>query len=143
MRSISPEGNVYQAGTLSGNPVAMAAGIAQLSQCLRGGFYAELEGKTGRLAEGIRSHAGNSGLQVITLGSIFWLAFSGDQKITASADIDPHSMQQFKKLYHFLLEEGIYLGPSGYEVGFISAAHTNEHVDRTIDAFARCIKKLN
>lgn len=143
MRHVSPEGDVYQAGTLSGNPVAMSAGLAQLSRCLGQGFYTALEEKTNHLKKGILSAAGNTGLTVFSLGSIFWLAFTKQERISAASQIDPDSMTRFRKLYHNLLEEGIYLGPSGYEVGFVSAAHTTEQLDRTIASFDRALKKLD
>lgn len=143
MKHVSPEGEVYQAGTLSGNPVAMSAGIAQLRRCLEKNFYADLEEKTGYLKNGILKGAGDSGLTVFSLGSIFWLAFTKRDRISAASEIDPDSMARFRKLYHHLLNEGVYLGPSGYEVGFVSAAHTREMLDRTIAAFERALKKLD
>ena len=137
MSKISPEGDVYQAGTLSGNPVAMAAGMAQLNACLAKGFYESLEKQCNRLVEGIRSHVAKKGYEVklFSVGSIYWIAFTTKEKIQSAEDIDPQSMQQFRKLYHFLLEKGIYLGPSGYEVGFVSAAHSDEEIEQTIAAF--------
>lgn len=137
MSNISPEGGVYQAGTLSGNPVAMSAGIAQLSECLADGFYEELERKNNKLAEGISKHAAskNYTLKVHTIGSIFWIAFSGKDHIRSSEEIDGNSMKIFNKMHAALLERGIYLGPSGYEVGFVSSAHSDADIDRTIKAF--------
>lgn len=120
MSHIAPEGNVYQAGTLSGNPVAMAAGIAQLSECLKPGFYESLEKRTRDFISGISK----PGIRIFSLGSIFWIAFSDKENIRKAEDIDPKSMEKFKDMFHKLLESGIYLGPSGYEVGFVSAAHT-------------------
>lgn len=137
MGHISPEGNVYQAGTLSGNPVAMSAGIAQLSECLKPGFYEALEKRTNRLADGIRQHAAknNYTLKLFTIGSIFWIAFTDSEHIRSAEDIDPVSMKKFNLLHAALLERGIYLGPSGYEVGFVSEAHSDGDIDRTIKAF--------
>lgn len=134
MSKISPEGGVYQAGTLSGNPVAMSAGIAQLSECLKPNFYKALENKTKKLLSGL-SQFKNNGFKVFTVGSIFWIAFTEKEKIQAAEEIDPKSMQHFRNLYHELLEKGIYLGPSGYEVGFMSEAHTDEDITKTISAF--------
>lgn len=132
MSSISPDGDVYQAGTLSGNPVAMAAGIAQLTECLKPGFYENLEQKTNNFTKGIASRlkTRDSGLKTFAIGSIFWLAFTDKQKIQSAEDIEPASMEHFKVLYNKLLESGIYLGPSGYEVGFISEAHTDEDLKK-------------
>ncbi|MBC7863169.1 MAG: glutamate-1-semialdehyde 2,1-aminomutase, partial [Bacteroidia bacterium] len=138
MSSISPEGNVYQAGTLSGNPVAMSAGIAQLTQCLQKGFYEELERKTKKLVSGLNELSSvNKLIKVFSIGSIFWIAFTEKENIRSAEEIEGESMQHFRKLYHHLLEEGIYLGPSGYEVGFVSAAHTDEDIEKTIEVFRK------
>lgn len=141
MSSISPEGNVYQAGTLSGNPVAMAAGIAQLTECLKPGFYQDLEDKTKRLIQGLSKNKKHD-FKLFSIGSIFWLAFTDKATISCAEDIDPDSMKHFKTLYHSLLENGIYSGPSGYEVGFMSEAHTQEDIDRTISAFEKAFEAL-
>lgn len=143
MACISPEGNVYQAGTLSGNPVAMSAGIAQLSQCLEKDFYTELEKKTRYLIDGIMKVNSFGLFKLFNIGSIFWIAFTNKDKISSAEDIDPNSMSYFKTLYHSLLENGVYLGPSGYEVGFMSAAHGYEDLDKTVKAFEIALKKLN
>lgn len=126
MSHISPEGNVYQAGTLSGNPVAMSAGIAQLKECLKENFYSELKEKTDYFIAEIEKGISNieSRVKIFSIGSIFWFAFTDKEKIQASSDIDPESMHYFRVLHHELLERGIYFGPSGYEVGFVSSAHT-------------------
>lgn len=137
MSKISPEGDVYQAGTLSGNPVAMASGIAQLSACLEKGFYQSLEKNCAMLVDGIRAHVAkkNYPVKLFSIGSIFWIAFTTQEKISSAEEIDANSMVQFRKLFHALLEKGIYIGPSGYEVGFVSAAHSEEDIQQTISAF--------
>jgi glutamate-1-semialdehyde 2,1-aminomutase len=131
MDHISPVGSVYQAGTLSGNPVAMAAGIAQLSELLTKGFYDELHSKTEEFVATIQNYATkrNYKLKVFTIGSIFWFAFTDKEAITNADDIDPASMEKFKKMHRELINRGIYLGPSGYEVGFISSAHTKTDLE--------------
>jgi glutamate-1-semialdehyde 2,1-aminomutase len=141
MSSISPEGNVYQAGTLSGNPVAMAAGIAQLTECLKPNFYSDLEHKTQALIKGLTKNTKHN-FKIFTVGSIFWLAFTEKEHITCAEDIDADSMKHFKILYHALLENGVYSGPSGYEVGFMSEAHTMEDIEKTIVAFEKAFAKL-
>ena len=141
MSSISPEGNVYQAGTLSGNPVAMAAGIAQLTECLKPNFYSELERKTQILIKGLTQNTKHN-FKIFTVGSIFWLAFTDKEHIKCAEDIDAESMKHFKVLYHALLENGVYSGPSGYEVGFMSEAHTTEDIEKTIVAFEKAFAKL-
>jgi glutamate-1-semialdehyde 2,1-aminomutase len=132
MSNISPEGGVYQAGTLSGNPVAMAAGIAQLSELLRMGFYRDLNNKTEEFTTSIQrfATARNYKFKVFTIGSIFWFAFTDKENITRADEIDAASMDKFKKLHRELLNRGIYLGPSGYEVGFISSAHTKIDLEK-------------
>ena len=136
MSFISPEGNVYQAGTLSGNPVAMAAGIAQLSQCLRPNFYHELESKTYTFVNRLNSISNKNRLfRVFSFGSIFWIAFTDREIIRTAEEINPASMSFFRDMYHKLLEQGIYFGPSGYEVGFVSAAHSLSDFDCTLSAF--------
>ncbi|WP_276088883.1 glutamate-1-semialdehyde 2,1-aminomutase [Pedobacter sp. JY14-1] len=133
MGHISPDGGVYQAGTLSGNPVAMAAGIAQLTELLRPGFYKELNAKAAEFAESIQrfATARNYKLKVFYVGSIFWMAFTDKEKIQTAADIDHASMEKFKMMHRELLNRGIYFGPSGYEVGFVSAAHTKIELEKT------------
>jgi glutamate-1-semialdehyde 2,1-aminomutase len=132
MGNISPEGSVYQAGTLSGNPVAMAAGIAQLSELLRMGFYRDLNNKTEEFTESIQrfATARNYKFKVFCIGSIFWFAFTDKAKISRADEIDAASMEKFKKMHRELLNRGIYLGPSGYEVGFISSAHTKIELEK-------------
>lgn len=134
MKSISPDGNVYQAGTLSGNPVAMSAGIAQLTECLKPNFYKNLEAKTQALVKGL-SEIKKDNFKVFTIGSIFWLAFTEQKTIKTAEEIDADSMNYFKTAFHKLLEKGIYLGPSGYEVGFVNEAHSLEDIQKTITLF--------
>jgi glutamate-1-semialdehyde 2,1-aminomutase len=141
MNFIAPEGPVYQAGTLSGNPVAMAAGIAQLTECLKPGFYESLQEKTNYFVTEILNYSAskNYKFNIHAKGSIFWLAFSDKIQIRKSSEIDPESMTYFKKLHAALLDRGVYLGPSGYEVGFISAAHTYDDLNSAIQAFKEAL----
>jgi glutamate-1-semialdehyde 2,1-aminomutase len=132
MGNISPDGAVYQAGTLSGNPVAMAAGIAQLTELLRMGFYRDLNNKTEEFAAAIQrfATARNYKFKAFTIGSIFWFAFTDKETISRADEIDPASMEKFKVMHRELINRGVYLGPSGYEVGFISSAHTKIDLER-------------
>jgi glutamate-1-semialdehyde 2,1-aminomutase len=141
MSCISPEGNVYQAGTLSGNPVAMSAGIAQLTACLRSNFYQELEQKCSTLCNAVNEHARKKGyaFRMHQIGSIYWIAFSNAEHIRTAEAIDPNSMSFFRTMYHALLERGIYMGPSGYEVGFVSEAHTAGDLQTTIVAMCEAL----
>jgi glutamate-1-semialdehyde 2,1-aminomutase len=145
MACISPEGNVYQAGTLSGNPVAMAAGIAQLSECLKENFYHDLEIKTNEFVTALNSIAGNLKIpfHVHSIGSVFWLAFSKDEFIRSAESINADSMKYFKTLYHALLARGVYFGPSGYEVGFVSAAHSKEDLMSAAGIISEELMRLN
>jgi glutamate-1-semialdehyde 2,1-aminomutase len=132
MGNISPDGGVYQAGTLSGNPVAMAAGIAQLTELLRMGFYKDLHKKTEEFTEAIQrfATARSYKFKVFSIGSIFWFAFTSAESISKADEIDPASMEKFKIMHRELINRGIYLGPSGYEVGFISSAHTKIDLEK-------------
>lgn len=131
MAHISPDGGVYQAGTLSGNPVAMAAGIAALSILSQPSFYEELNAKAQAFVNDLKAYIADKGyeLKIFTVGSIFWFAFT-DKDIKTAEDIDPTSMEKFKIMHRELLNRGIYFGPSGYEVGFVSASHTEVELEK-------------
>jgi len=137
MSQISPDGPVYQAGTLSGNPVAMMAGYAALKETLKEGFFESQKERTEYFVNAVVDYAKSKGynFSIYTVGSIFWLAFSENIHIRKASEIDADSMQYFKKLHKALLERGVYVGPSGFEVGFISEAHTKEYLDIAIQAF--------
>lgn len=141
MSNISPDGAVYQAGTLSGNPVAMAAGIAALQVLAQPGFYEKLEKTTQQFVEEIRSFVTekNYEVKIFTVGSIFWFAFTAQEKIQSAEQIDPASMEKYKVMHRELLNRGIYFGPSGYEVGFISAAHTEEDLNKAVTAIKEAL----
>lgn len=140
MSMISPDGPVYQAGTLSGNPVAMSAGIAQLTECAKPGFYESLEKKTRSFVKTINSFASekNYPFELVTVGSIFWLSFNGKKRILKADEIDP-DMTYFKVMHRELLNRSVYIGPSGYEVGFISSAHTSEDLEIAAAAFREAL----
>lgn len=131
MSRISPDGNVYQAGTLSGNPIAMAAGIAQLS-VLKSGVYKSLNSKALAFVEALQRYvsAKNYKVKIFSAGSIFWIAFTDKEHIRAASEIDPQSMEKYKVMHRELLNRGIYFGPSGYEVGFVSNAHTKTDLEK-------------
>ena len=141
MQHISPAGAVYQAGTLSGNPVAMAAGIAQLTACLEDSFYNALDDKADRFYEQLRQHIASKGhqVQLNSMGSIFWFAFGASKDYRKASDIKPETMDIFNVFYRHLLENGVYFGPSGYEVGFISIAHENEDLRQAADAISNAL----
>lgn len=137
MNEVSPMGPVYQAGTLSGNPVAMMAGYAALSELIKPGFYEDQEERTKYFVNALNDYSKSKGwsFSIYSVGSIFWLAFSDNVHIRKSSEIDPDSMKYFNKLHAALLDRGIYIGPSGFEVGFVSQAHTKAHLDIAIQAF--------
>lgn len=136
MGHISPDGGVYQAGTLSGNPVAMAAGIAQLTELKRPGFYEALNKKTAAFVGAVTRHITLRGypLRLFSVGSLFWFSFSEKEEVRAAAEIDHDSMELYKTFHRELLNRGVYLGPSGYEVGFVSAAHDAEALGQAQEA---------
>lgn len=131
MSKVAPDGPVYQAGTLSANPVAMSAGIATLEQLLESDFYTKMEEKTKAFCNHIQGHIDNNNypMHMVQIGSIFWFAFS-DERVFSADQIESEGMERFKVMHHELLERGIYLGPSGYEVGFVSAAHTSDDLQK-------------
>ncbi len=143
MNCVAPDGPVYQAGTLSGNPVAMAAGIAQLTECAKDGFYEDQQRRTELFVGAINSHSREKGynFELVTIGSIFWLSFDGKKRIQRADQIDS-DMSAFSALFSALLSRGIYLGPSGYEVGFISNAHTEEVLSHAIQAFCESLDEI-
>jgi glutamate-1-semialdehyde 2,1-aminomutase len=141
MRHLAPLGPVYQAGTLSGNPVAMAAGAASLREVLRDGFFEELEAKGAAFESAVGSAI--TALEVpvtfVRMGSIFWLAFQAPPAPRAFHEIRPEGIARYATFHRALLERGIYFAPSGYEVGFISAAHETEHLERTAVAVGEAL----
>lgn len=130
MANVSPEGPVYQAGTLSGNPVAMAAGLAQLELCAEEGFYARQAQRTQQFVDEINSFAFGHEypMELVCVGSIFWFSFNGKKRIKSAGQIDG-DMSAFNFMHQYLLDVGVYFGPSGYEVGFVSSAHTDAQLD--------------
>jgi glutamate-1-semialdehyde 2,1-aminomutase len=130
MENIAPMGPVYQAGTLSANPVAMAAGFATLTELLKPGFYESLDEKTAYFTAQIQEYCDQKGYDVTfpRVGSIFWPTFTR-KHIHRSDEIDSTGMDFFKKMHLECLKRGVYFGPSGYEVGFISSAHTRSDLD--------------
>ena len=142
MNQVAPLGDVYQAGTLSGNPIAMTAGYAQLTECAQFGFYEDQAERTEAFVNTINNFAKDAGIEfrLTHIASIFWCVFS-HKEITQASQIDDSRMPTFAKLFHTLLKKGIYMGPSGYEVGFISKAHTKEVLDIAASRFIDALKE--
>ncbi len=144
MECIAPLGPVYQAGTLSGNPLAMAAGLTMLEQVSREGFHEQLSALAQRLMTGFEVEAKKAGIALTTnqVGGMFGFFFSEEKKISRFAQVSECNIERFQRLYHLMLEENIYLAPSAYEAGFISIQHTEALVDKTIAAAGRAFSKL-
>jgi glutamate-1-semialdehyde 2,1-aminomutase len=143
MAKIAPLGPVYQAGTLSGNPLAVAAGLATLKLIQAPGFYEQLGAHTRKLADGLSAaaKAANVPMCADAVGGMFGVYFS--QQVPASyADVTASDRERFNRFFHALLDEGVYLAPSAYEAGFVSAAHTDADIDATLAAAARALARV-
>ncbi len=136
MQCVAPLGPVYQAGTLSGNPLAMAAGLTTLRLISRPGFHAELSDYTSRLLQGLQERADAAGIPFVTTqaGGMFGLYFSGADDIVTFDDVMAGDVQRFKRFFHLMLDAGVYLAPSAFEAGFTSIAHGNAELALTLDA---------
>ena len=143
MACISPDGPVYQAGTLSGNPLAMSSGLAAVKLCAVAGFYENQTKRTEKFVNRILSHTRSKGYKfnIQMIGSIFWLAFSDKEVIRKAEEIDS-DMTPFKLLHRALIERGVYLGPSGYEVGFVSSVHSEEILESAAEAFLDALDEI-
>lgn len=144
MHHLAPLGPVYQAGTLSGNPVAMAAGLATMNIISEEGFYDTLAKKAQKLVTGISSAAEKNGIGFSTnlVGGMFGLFFTDKKSVTCFEDVMACDTERFKKFFHHMLDRGIYLAPSAFEAGFISTAHSDADIDKTIDAANESFKQL-
>jgi len=138
MEQISPLGSVYQAGTLSGNPVAMAAGLETLELVSEPGFYQDLEAKTGKLVTGLEEKAAAAGVPLTTnrVGAMFGIFFTDAERVTDFAGATACNQEQFRAFFHAMLKRGVYLAPSAFEAGFLSAAHSEEDIAATLRAAA-------
>ena len=145
MDYIAPVGPVYQAGTLAGNPVAMAAGLKNLEIISRPDFYETLIAKTTRLVDGVLAAAKSHGIPMVAnqVGAMFGLFFTDQQQVTSFAEVSCCNTERFKQFYHLMLEQGVYLAPSAFEVGFVSAAHSDEDIDHTIAAVDQSLSQIS
>ena len=143
MSNIAPEGPVYQAGTLSGNPVAMAAGIATLTCLKQPGFYETLEATSAMLAAGLEEAASKAGIAVVTnrVGSMLGLFFT-DQPVSNFSKAQTSDVALFARYYNGMLDHGIYLAPSQYEAAFVSAAHSEADIELTIQGARKVFEAL-
>lgn len=144
MRHLSPLGPVYQAGTLSGNPLAMAAGIALLTKLAQPGFHQQLSQFTQSLCEGLASLAQAAGVPLVTqqAGGMFGLFFTEQNAVTTFDEATQCNLEDFKTFFHAMLEQGIYLAPSAYEASFVSAAHGSEELELTLKAAEKAFAQI-
>ncbi|MCW1831336.1 glutamate-1-semialdehyde 2,1-aminomutase [Pantoea ananatis] len=144
MEALAPTGPVYQAGTLSGNPVAMAAGYACLTQIAQPGMHDKLNRLTSQLAQGLLDAAKQENIPVVVnqVGGMFGLFFTDADSVTCYKDVTQCDVERFKRFFHLMLEEGVYFAPSAFEAGFMSLAHSAEDIQHTVDAARRCFAKL-
>lgn len=145
MEQIAPSGPVYQAGTLSGNPVAMAAGLATLDLIVADGFYEQLEKTTAALLLGLQREAGYFGIPFRTtqVGAMFGLYFTAAEKVVNFEQSGACDTAAFKRFFHLMLDGGVYLAPSAYEAGFVSSAHSEEHIEATIGAAREAFRQMS
>ena len=145
MAHLAPEGPVYQAGTLSGNPVSLAAGLATLKEISKPGFFDALTAQTARLAQGFCERARRAGVALTaqSVGGMFGIFFSRETAITSFAQVIACDVDRFRKFFHGILGEGVYLAPSAFEAGFVSAAHTDSDIDETLDRAEKVFKTLS
>jgi len=139
MERLAPLGPVYQAGTLSGNPVSMAAGIATLQLLSAPGFHDRLLASTTRLVEGLRGAAAAAGVGLATnhVCGMFGLFFTDEPRVDSYARVMACDVARFNKFFHAMLDSGVYFAPSAFEAGFISAAHSSADIDATVEAAER------
>ena len=145
MEYLAPLGPVYQAGTLSGCPVAMAAGLKTLELIATPDFYTDLTAKTTRLTDGLKAVAAQAGVPLTTnqVGGMFGLFFTEDKNITTFAQVMACDQVYFKRFFHAMLEQGVYLAPSAFEAGFVSAAHNDEALNKTLTAAEIVFRRLS
>jgi len=143
MSQIAPQGTVYQAGTLSGNPIAMTAGIATLKQLKKDGVYESLEERSSRLVAGLASAAQKAGVQakVEHVGSMLGMFFT-DRDVACFDDAKTCDLELFSSFYQGMREQGVYIAPSQFEALFLSSAHTDEHIDATANAAEKVLMNL-
>jgi len=144
MEQVAPSGPVYQAGTLSGNPVAMAAGLANLALISRDGFFEGLTARTTALLDGLRDAAAAAGVAVRTTqaGGMFGLFFTDAERVVNFAQAGACDVGAFRAFFHHMLDRGVYLAPSAFEAGFVSSAHRGEHIDATVAAARESFERL-
>lgn len=144
MESLAPAGPVYQAGTLSGNPIAMTAGLTTLKLLSERGFHDQLHRKTKLLVDGILGAAKDNNIPLTAnyVCGMFGLFFTEEENISNFSQVTSCNQEHFNKFFHQMLEQGVYLAPSSYEAGFISTAHSEENIEKTIEIAAKSFQSI-
>jgi glutamate-1-semialdehyde 2,1-aminomutase len=144
MDYIAPDGPVYQAGTLSGNPLAMSAGLATLRKVSETGFHERLSSTAQQLVSGLQSEADKAGISLSCnqVGGMFGLFFTDQQQVSRFSDVMACDGERFNRFFHGMLQRGVYLAPSAFEAGFVSAAHGTAEIDATLAAAAGSFAEL-
>jgi glutamate-1-semialdehyde 2,1-aminomutase len=144
MACLAPDGPVYQAGTLSGNPLAMAAGLVTLELISEPGFFDALGVMTRQLVDGLAAIASEAGIPLATeyAGGMFGFVFTDEGPVRRFSQVAAADIDRFRRFFHGMLDQGVYLAPSAFEAGFVSAAHGDDEIGRTLEAARKVLKGL-
>jgi glutamate-1-semialdehyde 2,1-aminomutase len=144
MDRLTPDGPIFHAGTLSGNPVGMAAGLATLTEIAKAGFYEQLTERTAEFADGLKERARAARVPLATqyVGGMFGFFFTPEARVTRFAQVMACDIERFKRFFHAMLDDGVYLAPSAFEAGFVSSAHTAADVGTTLDIAAGVLPRI-
>jgi glutamate-1-semialdehyde 2,1-aminomutase len=144
MQMLAPLGPVYQAGTLSGNPLAVTAGLVVLDAISQPGFHQRLTERTAQLLHGLQERADRAGIPFTTtqVGGMFGCYFTGQKQIRTFADVMTSNVERFRKYFHLMLQQGVYLAPSAFEAGFVSATHGENEIALTLAAAEKAFSAL-
>ena len=145
MSQLAPDGPIYQAGTLSGNPIACAAGLATLTAIEQPNFFENLSSMTQKLAVGLkeRAQAAKINLATQSVGGMFGFVFSSTPQIDLFQQALEGNIEHFKRFFHGMLKQGVYLAPSAFEAGFVSSAHTDDEINKTLEAAEQVFHDLS
>ena len=144
MSQLSPIGPVYQAGTLSGNPISLAAGLKTLELASADGFHRQLDAAAKRLTTGLQERDNQAGIPLSTnqVGGMFGVFFTPEVQISRFEQVTRCDMEAFQHFYHGMLDAGVYLAPSAYETGFVSSAHSDDMIDATLECAEQVFAKM-
>jgi glutamate-1-semialdehyde 2,1-aminomutase len=144
MQRLAPLGDVYQAGTLSGNPIAMTAGLQNLDLISQAGFYENLSAKVTALTTGLQARADVAHIPFTTnqVGGMWGLFFTDTMQVTDFAQVIACDVARFNRFFHGMLQQGVFFAPSAFEAGFVSSAHTDTDIQATLDAAEKVFAQL-